>query len=124
MLKRLIGLITKAPRKGPAQKSRPVATAKPVTPGKDYRASSIVPGLKCCSAAKASVGKRYLHRDSPRVPLANCTMPSVCSCTFRKVSDRRDSERRQIGVSETGRWFAGPENRKVAKRGRRNSDGT
>jgi hypothetical protein len=93
---------------------------KPVTTGKDYRSVSITPGIKCCLAAKSSKGKHFLMRDAPRLPLLDCTMPTGCSCAFKKSSDRRDGEddRRQIGISETGRWFAGQENR-TTQRNRR-----
>lgn len=113
MLKALIALLSKTPCDDSAKKPAPNAIAKPATAGKeDYRAVSITPGIKCCSAAKNIVGKRYLFREGPRLPLVHCTMPTDCSCKFKKASDRRDDDRRQIGVTETGRWFAGPENRK------------
>jgi hypothetical protein len=116
MLKALIGLLTKTPLNDSARKPAPKAAAKSMAAGKDYRAAAVVPGIKCCLAAKTSVGKRSLFQDAPRLPLANCTMPTNCSCRFKKASDRRDGDRRQIGVSETGRWFAGPENRKRGSR--------
>jgi hypothetical protein len=123
MLKRLIGLLTKTPRKGPPQKRpAPKVVTKPVVATGDYRAAWVSPGIKCCQAAKSSVHKRHLFRDGPRLPLANCTMPGNCTCTFKKASDRRDSDRRQIGVSETGRWFAGAENRTRGMRGRRRNE--
>ncbi|HEY6484071.1 MAG TPA: hypothetical protein VIY54_11165 [Steroidobacteraceae bacterium] len=123
MLKALIALLSKAPRDDSAKKPAPnamakaavkTAMAKPATAGKDYRAVSVAAGAKCCSAAKNILGKRYLLREGPRLPLADCTMPSNCLCKFKKAADRRDGDgdRRQIGVTETGRWFAGPENRK------------
>jgi hypothetical protein len=116
-LKALKALLIKSPRNDSARKPAPRATAKPATAAKDYRAVSVAPGIKYCLAAKTGVGKLHLFRDAPRLPLANCTMPTNCSCRFKKASDRRDSDRRQFGVSETGRWFAGPENRKRGRRG-------
>jgi hypothetical protein len=121
MLKGLIGLLGKTPRNDSEQKPVPRKTAPSAPAGQGYRAVSVAPGVKCCLAAKNGLGKRDLSRDAPRLPLANCTMPASCSCTFKKASDRRDSERREIGISETGRWFAGPENR---TRGRRRSSKT
>jgi hypothetical protein len=117
MLKVLKALIGNVPRDDSAKKPAPSVTAKPATAGNDYRAVSVVPGIRCCSAAKAIVGKCYLFREGPRLPLENCTMPTNCSCKFKKAPDRRDDDRRLIGSTETGHWFAGPENRK--RKGRR-----
>jgi hypothetical protein len=112
MLKALRALLSKPPRDDGAKKPAPKALAKPATAGKDYRAVSVAPGMNCCAAAHDNVGKYFLLRDGPRLPLANCTMPANCSCKFKKALDRRDGDRRIFGTSETGRWFAGPENRK------------
>src|ERR1700733_8668034 len=104
MLKVLQALIGNAPRDGSAKKPAPNATAKPATAGNDYRAVSVVSGIKCCSAAKDIAGKSYLFREGPRLPLVNCTMPTKCSCKFKKASDRRDDDRRQIGAAVSGHW--------------------
>ena len=112
MLKGLIGRLGKTPRNDSAQKPVPRATAPSAPAGQDYRAVSVAPGIKCCSAAKNALGNSYLSREAPRLPLQNCTMPANCSCKFKKAPDRRDSDRREPGVTETGRWFAGPEHRK------------
>lgn len=117
MMKAIKALLSKPPHDDGAKKPAPKVLAKPATAGKDtagkdYRAVSVAPGIKCCSAANDIVGKLFLLRDGPRLPLANCTMPTNCSCKFKKAADRRDGDRRIFGTSETGRWFAGPENRK------------
>ena len=98
----------------------PKAAAKITESAKDYRAVSIAPGIKSCLAATEIAGKRYLFREGLRVPLAGCTMPANCVCKFKKVSDRRDEERRNPGPNEPSRWFVGSENRKLPGRaGRR-----
>jgi hypothetical protein len=112
MLKELKALLGKSPRDAGVKPPAPKVLAKPATAAKDYRAVSVTPGMKCCSAAHAIVGQFFLLRDGPRLPLANCTMPTGCSCKFKKAADRRDGDRRIFGTSETGRWFAGPEHRK------------
>jgi hypothetical protein len=112
MLKSLRALLSKPSRDDAAKKSATHAPAKPAPPGQNYGSVAVVPGIKCCSAANEIVGKRFLFREGLRLPLANCTMPAHCSCKFKKASDRRDGDRREPGVTETGRWFAGPENRK------------
>jgi hypothetical protein len=121
MLKALKALLGKPLRDDSATKPVPKAVAKPATVGKDFRAVSVAPGIKCCPAAKNIVGQRYLFREGPRLPLADCTMPTNCSCKFKKASDRRDGDRRILGTSETDRWFVGPENRK--REGRRSTKG-
>jgi hypothetical protein len=115
MLKGLKMFLIKSPLNGSASKPAPRTAAKAAAVVKDYRAVAVTPGIKHCLAAKTSVGKCYLSGEAPRLPLANCTMPTNCSCRFKKTSDRRDSDRREIGA-ETGRWFAGPENRMGGRR--------
>jgi hypothetical protein len=119
MLKTLKALLSKPPRGGSTKKTAANAIIKPATPAKDYRAVSIVPGIKCCSVAKDALGKPYLVREAPRLPMVSCTIPANCSCKFKKASDRRDGDRRLLGEAETGRWFAGTENRK--RTGRRSA---
>jgi hypothetical protein len=119
MLKALKALFRKTPRVNSAPKPARTVMAKSAVSRQDYRSVSVKPGVKCCSAANDILGRSYLFREAPRLPLANCTMPTNCSCKFKKASDRRDADRRQVGVTETGRWFAGPENRK--RRGRRSA---
>jgi hypothetical protein len=77
----------------------------------DYRAVSIDLCPHCQAAAKELAGKRYLLRDAPRLPLSRGAPASGCSCKFRKHPDRRDSDRRLLGETETHRWFAGSERR-------------
>jgi hypothetical protein len=116
MLKALRGLLSKPARGDSTKKPATNAMRKPVTASNDYRAVAVVPGIKCCSVANDVVGKAYLFREAPRLPLVGCTMPTNCSCKFKKASDRRDGDRRLLGVTETGRWFAGTEKRKRAGR--------
>jgi hypothetical protein len=60
-----------------------------------------------------AAGRPYLLREAPRLPLESCTMPTNCSCKFRKNADRREKiDRRLCGSAEINRWFAGPDNRK------------
>jgi len=99
-----------------AKKPAPSARSKPAQAGSDYRAVSIASGSDCHAAVKDGAAKRYLLREAPRLPLANCTMPATCRCGFRKHADRRDGDRRLLGATETIRWFAGSERRKHAGR--------
>jgi hypothetical protein len=119
MLKAIRSLLSNPSRGDSTKKPATKAIGQPATPAKDYRAVSIVPGIKCCSVAKDEVGKPHLVREAPRLPLVSCTMPTNCLCKFKKVSDRRDGDRRLLGEADTGRWFAGTENRK--RTGRRST---
>ena len=110
MIKVLEGLLDKISR--PAKKPTPIARRKRSNTAGDFRSVSIAPSIMCCAAATHATGKPYLMREAPRLPLEACTMPSNCSCKFRKNVDRRESDRRLFGATETNRWFAGPDNRK------------
>ena len=96
--------------RAPQSRARSVHTGAAHT-GADYRAVSLAPSLECYAAAKNDPGKRYLLRDAPRLPLANCATPARCTCKFRKHADRRDGDRRLLGEVETNRWYAGAERR-------------
>jgi len=115
MIKKLKALLGKTLHEHPAKK--PTPTSKPSSIGSDYRAVSLVPGMvECCTAAKEASGKRYLMRKAPRLPLADCTVPTNCSCTFRRHPDRRHEDRRLLGGTDTSGWLAGPERRKGGSR--------
>ena len=116
MIKVLTGLFGKTPGGPPSKKPTPIATPKQSDAGGDFRAVSLAPSTRCCEAAKQAAGKRVLLREAPRLPLEACTMPANCSCKFRKHADRRDRDRRLLGVTETNRWFTGPEVRKRERR--------
>jgi hypothetical protein len=116
MIKLLRGLFGKTPRAHPAKKPMPIARPKRSNSDGDFRAVSLAPSIRCCVAAQDATGRRVLLREAPRLPLEACTMPTNCSCKFRKDTDRRDSDRRLFGATETNRWFAGPESRKSGGR--------
>jgi hypothetical protein len=116
MLKSLKTLLGKTHPAHTAKKAAVVAKPKTSNADGDFRAVSLVSSKGSCAAARNSAGKRYLLREVPRLPLANCTMPANCSCKFRKDADRRDGDRRLFGGTETNRWFAGSEGRKRGNR--------
>jgi hypothetical protein len=111
MIKVLEGLLGKISREHPANKPTPIARPKRPSSTNDFRSVEIAPNIMCCSAAMHATGKPYLLREAPRLPLEACTMPTNCSCKFRKHADRRDSDRRLFGSAETNRWFAGVDSR-------------
>ena len=120
MINVLKELLDKISRQYVAKKSTPIARPKRSNTAGDFRAVSIAPSLMCCAAAMRATAKPYLLREAPRLPLEACTMPTNCSCKFRKNADRRESARRLFGATETNRWFAGPDIRKSG--GRRSSE--
>jgi len=120
MIKVLEGLLGKMSREHHAKKPTPIAKPKRPNGTGDFRAVEIAPSNKCCPAAMHATRRPYLMREAPRLPLEACTMPTSCSCKFRKHADRRDSDRRLFGAAETNRWFAGVDIR--THRGRRSSE--
>lgn len=98
-------------RESTAKQAASSVRRKTALVGGDYRAVSLAPNIECYAAAKGFGGKRYLLREAPRLPLAECAMPTNCSCRFRKHADRRDGDRRLLGEVENSRWFAGSERR-------------
>jgi hypothetical protein len=88
-----------------------------------YAAVSIAASGECCSAVKELLGKKTLVAKAPRLPLADCTMPTQCQCRFtKKAPDRRDGEEERRFHSGSARsvWYAGQERRKSL--GRRGHD--
>jgi hypothetical protein len=111
MIKVLEGLIGKISREHPTNKPTPIAVLKRLNSTGDFRAVEIAPSIMGCAAAMRATGRPYLMREAPRLPLEACTMPTNCSCKFRKNADRRDGDRRLFGATETNRWFAGIDSR-------------
>ncbi len=119
MIKSLLSLLGKASCEPSAKKSAPPVSRRPPNPAGDFRAVSIASSGARCAAAKQSADTRYLMREAPRLPLAACTMQAGCTCRFRKVSDRRDGDRRLFGGTGTNRWYTGNESRQ--RQGRRST---
>jgi hypothetical protein len=111
MIKVLKGLLGKNSGAQPACNLKPIAILKRSKCTGDFRAVEIAPSAACCAAAKKASGRPYLLGKAPRLPLLGCTMPTTCSCMFRKNADRRDSDRRLFGATEKNRWFSGRESR-------------
>lgn len=84
-----------------------------------WHAVTIAAPASACGAAQACKGKRFLSRDAPRLPLAECDA-TRCDCVYRHYDDRRAEARRE---DEKAAAPAAREkiNRRVS-RGRRASD--
>lgn len=86
-----------------------------------YHAVSITPCLMACDEVRKYLGKRYLSREAPKVPVAGCTNRQ-CRCRYQHHDDRRSDERRVRNDRAAGLpSYLGPE-RRVLRRGRRATD--
>lgn len=63
----------------------PQEAARPPSP---WHAVAIQPGPKRCEAAHGLLGRRFLSREAPKLPLAGCD-EAECSCRYRHHADRR-----------------------------------
>ena len=113
ILKELLGKISS---EQPAKSPKSIAKPKRPNGAGDFRAVEIAACAMCCPAAMQAAGRPYLLSEAPRLPLQGCTMPTNCSCRFRKNADRRGNDRRLFGAMETNRWFLGTEGRKPGAR--------
>jgi hypothetical protein len=87
-----------------------------------WHAVSVLAGPLCCEAARALPTIRYLSREAPRLPLAHCSSPASCSCSYKHYADRRGQPRRKDDLSGLRRApISGSIERRVL-RGRREDD--
>jgi hypothetical protein len=86
-----------------------------------WHAVSIITGRWCCEAARGLVGSRYLSKDAPRLPLAECSSAQHCSCLYKHHRDRRAAVRRKDEAMGMRR-LAPMENDRRNARGRREDD--
>jgi hypothetical protein len=84
-----------------------------------YHSVSIVPGESCCRAARELRTRRFLSREAPPLPLADCTA-KTCRCAYRHYDDRRLKSRRASDrIGQPAAW-PGAERRSIG--GRRQND--
>jgi hypothetical protein len=87
---------------------------------KDFRAVSIICRTPSCEAARTPSGQRRLLTQGTNLPLAECSMPELCKCSYKKHADRRiDDNRRMLGSTQRGAMFGIKERRAVREDGRR-----
>ena len=116
------GVFRKATRSLFGQAEEPLKPAAPASKRvMSYHAVTIATGAKCCPAAESLRDTRFLSREAPKLPLANCDEPK-CQCTYAHYEDRRRGPRRarELGVALDG--YDGAEKRDAPKRGRRRKD--
>jgi hypothetical protein len=86
-----------------------------------WHAVSVVTGRWCCEAVRGQIGTRYLSRDAPRLPLAQCSRAEACACSYKHHVDRRGQPRRKDEALGMRRNVTVPNDRRTA-RGRREDD--
>ena len=117
MIKSLFGLFSKQSHR-PAVGKNP--RSMPPRAAADFRAVGIDSSGTRCAAAKHAADMRFLMREAPRLPLADCTNKESCHCRFRKLPDRRSGDRRAFNGTESRMWYTGTESR--GNGGRRQSE--
>jgi hypothetical protein len=85
-------------------------------PGGRFGSVEIRTRSGACEAARALVGQRFLAKDAPALPLADCRA-TQCSCGFAKLGDRRTDMRRLMQGGLSASLFAAANRR--TKRDRR-----
>jgi hypothetical protein len=59
-----------------------------------WHAVALVCKGQACEAVVALRGRRFLSAQAPRLPIAECSQPQNCQCSYRHYSDRRAGLRR------------------------------
>ena len=93
MLDEVKGLFARFGRKDAAATPVPTEHGRVFNP---FHAVSIAPGPEACEAAQVRAGKRFLSREAPRLPLAECGNPE-CRCRYQHHDDRRALRATHIG---------------------------
>jgi hypothetical protein len=85
--------------------------------GNQYHAVAIAKSSVACTAAAQLVGRRYLSKEAPLLPLAGC-MSKPCRCRYVHYADRRSEDRRfPFGVRRSSEpHVAGIERRSSERR--------
>lgn len=69
--------------------------AAPLRAPSQWHAVAVKPKGQCCDAAQACRTRRFLSKDAPRLPLAECTTSDTCACVYKHHADRRAPPRRR-----------------------------
>lgn len=87
-----------------------------------FSAVSLQPDSQdCCEAVKEIMGIRYLSREAPLFPLAECDRSEKCKCIYKRWDDRRQDDRRDMDMGIANQFFHDDEKRSL-RRGRRSAD--
>ena len=69
--------------------------AAPRSAPSQWHAVALKPKGQCCDAVQTCRTRRFLSKDAPRLPLAECTTSDTCTCIYKHYADRRAPPRRQ-----------------------------
>ena len=88
-----------------------------------YRCVEVVPGsLDCCYAVQELLGKRFLSKQIPSLPLDACDAQD-CQCSYEHLKDRRTNARRVSDVVvNTTSIFVDSNDAPRTSKGRRSND--
>lgn len=117
------GFFAKLGRREARTNAAPTVVTERVRIVNPYHAVSIVAGPQCCAAVKSQAGRRYLSKDAPRLPVADCDRPD-CRCHYAHHDDRRAEPRRIADGRDAPPMapYSGPERRLRSSAGRRQQD--
>ena len=101
--------------RGAARASR----VRQIMPRTQFSSAEIRLHRDACEPARALRGRRFLAKESPALPLPDCSAPR-CSCSFVKLPDRRTDDRRLEHDGMIAPMFLTTNRRE--KRGRRRAE--
>jgi len=110
---------------GKSKAPTPQETGRHIRISNPWHAVAVRSSRAACPACKAIAGVRFLAREAPKLPLANCHHAAVCHSTYEHFDDRREGPRRNA-EQEFPRMQAPPppaERERRRARGRRSTDG-
>jgi hypothetical protein len=91
-------------------------------PPAKWHAVAVVLQTTSCAAAAMCRNTRFLSKDAPRLPLANCEHPDQCRCKFKHYEDRRGGGVRRATDAGVGSGGEKPVRERRETRGRRERD--
>lgn len=89
--------------------------------GSRFHAVVILAGRQSCEAARERSGIPFLSSEAPTLPLEGCDNLVACRCRYQHRPDRRGAARRDVDHGLPERFYE-PQDRRLARRGRRASD--
>ena len=89
--------------KSKGAKNRGQKAVRPIrvgtTPRQLFHGVAVKPGESdACAAIKDLAQTRFLADEAPMLPLAGCTNPAGCNCTYQHFEDRRTQPRRESDI--------------------------
>jgi len=98
------------------RRRRPAAGRSDNNSTHQYHAVAIAKNATACPAAALLIGRRFLSREAPPLPVAGCsTYP--CRCRYLHYADRRADDRRfPFGVRKSSEPGAGDVERRRSDR--------